>query len=257
MRFLIRTFMVAFLVTSYFILAPVGYLTFTLWSLLPTRHPERRARVLLAIQRRAFRLMHWCARHADLIGFSPTDVEGSAPITPSIIVANHPTLTDTTAILSSFPNTVTVVKPALFHRWWAKPLFQSAGFIESPGTDLTRLEEIIATAESRLQQGFNVLIFPEGTRSPEGKLHPFGRTAFEIACRAKVPIVPIAIRCEPVWLSKEHPIHRAPPQRAMLDLNVLEAIHPRDYDFSSRALRKAVQERITKNLAPSISPLPA
>ena len=45
----------------------------------------------------------------------------------------------------------------------------------------------LRAAATALGRGYNVLIFPEGTRSREGKLLPFARTPFEIACRAGVP----------------------------------------------------------------------
>lgn len=257
MRFVFRAILIVLAVTTYFALAPIGYLSFFVWSLLPTRHPERRARVLLAIQRRAFRLLHWVARSIDAIEFYPNALARSQPSTPSVLVANHPTLTDVTAIMAAFPNTVTIVKPQLFHRWWAKPLLQSAGFLESPGQDTTRLASIMESAQQRLNQGFHVLIFPEGTRSPQGELLPFGRTAFEIACRAKVPVVPIAIRCEPLWLSKETPIQRFPASMAKLQLDVLPAVDPAELDYSSRALRQVVRSRITHHLSDSASLLPS
>lgn len=260
MRFFLRTVITSFILALYFIFAPFGYLAFYLWSLLPTRDPARRARTLLGIQRRAFRLMHRVGRSIKAIDFDPDALADAQPDRPSILVANHPTLTDTTASLAAFPNTVTIVKPALFHRWWAKPLFISAGFLEAPGTDYSRLTGVIDEAALRLEQGFNVLLFPEGTRSPEGQLLPFGRSAFEIACRTGAPVVPIAISCNPLWLSKEYPIHRLRPEVAKLRLDVLPAVHPSEHDFNSRALRTAVREQIAAHLQianPSLPSSPA
>lgn len=55
--------------------------------------------------------------------------------------------------------------------------------------DLTALEEI----EFRLQNGQNALIFPEGTRSKDGKLGHFKTGAALIASQTGVPVVPVAI----------------------------------------------------------------
>lgn len=248
MAYVLRTCCLILVLAFYFLFAPVGYLFFFLWSLLPTAHPERRANALLAIQRFAFRIMHRMARWLALIDYDPDALTPHRPTTPSVIVANHPTLTDTTAILGAFPRTVTVVKPALFRRWWARPLLHGAGFLEG-ATRGDELERLIAESVERLQQGYNVLIFPEGTRSPEGKILPFSRIAFEIACRANAPVVPIAIQCQPLWLSKEHPVHIAPPSAAKLTLDVLENVRPEDLEHSSRALRHHVHERIALQLA--------
>lgn len=55
--------------------------------------------------------------------------------------------------------------------------------------DLTALEEI----EFRLQNGQNALIFPEGTRSKDGRLGHFKTGAALIASQTGVPVVPVAI----------------------------------------------------------------
>lgn len=253
---IIRLLLLALVLLTYFVFGPFGYLIFILWGLIPTRHPVRRARVLLTIQRYAFRMVHWVARTIRALEYYPSSVKDQLPAQPSIFIANHPTLTDTPAVLSSFPNTVTVVKPSVFHQWWTQPLFRSAGFIESPGADYTRLPAIMDAAEERLQQGFNILFFPEGTRSPEGQLLPFGRTAFEISCRTGAPIVPIAITCTPLFLSKEYPFHKLRPSMAKLRLKVLPAVHPNDYGADSRALRAAVRAEIEKNIHTTVPQVP-
>jgi 1-acyl-sn-glycerol-3-phosphate acyltransferase len=51
------------------------------------------------------------------------------------------------------------------------------------------IEECLAT----LARGCSVMIFPEGTRSPDGRLLPFKDGAFRIAIQAGAPILPIAI----------------------------------------------------------------
>lgn len=257
MAFIVRTFVLVVILAFYFSLAPVGYLVFFVWSLLPTKNPLRRANTLLAIQRYAFRAMHRTARVLRIIDYDPSDVQAFLPNVPSVIVANHPTLTDTTAILGAFPRTVTVVKPALYRRWWAYPLLHSAGFLEG-ATRGDQLDRLLNEAVERLGQGYNVLIFPEGTRSPEGEILPFSRIAFEIACRANAPVVPIAIQCHPLWLSKEHPIHIAPPSAAKLRLDVLENVQPHALEHSSRALRHHVRHQIHSKLqrdSPTASPL--
>ena len=44
-----------------------------------------------------------------------------------------------------------------------------------------------------LKAGGRALIFPEGTRQPDGVLGPFRSGAFVVAARAKVPLIPIAV----------------------------------------------------------------
>ncbi|HWV38327.1 MAG TPA: lysophospholipid acyltransferase family protein [Vulgatibacter sp.] len=51
----------------------------------------------------------------------------------------------------------------------------------------------IRIAAERLQQGASILIYPEGTRSRDGRLLPFKRGPFELAIASQVDIVPLAI----------------------------------------------------------------
>ena len=46
------------------------------------------------------------------------------------------------------------------------------------------------------------MVFPEGTRTPDGRLQEFKHGAFKIAVRARVPVVPVAIRGTFELLSK-------------------------------------------------------
>jgi hypothetical protein len=74
-------------------------------------------------------------------------------------------------------------------------------------------------------------------------LHRFGRAAFEIACRARVPVVSVAIRCEPIWLSKEVTLFHPPHELPRLQLLNLATDDPARVDYDSRRLRMTVERR--------------
>jgi 1-acyl-sn-glycerol-3-phosphate acyltransferase len=52
----------------------------------------------------------------------------------------------------------------------------------------------LRTAKQRLQAGISVVVFPEGTRSADGRLLPFKRGGFVMALKMQAPIVPVVIR---------------------------------------------------------------
>ena len=62
--------------------------------------------------------------------------------------------------------------------------------------DRTNPREAVASIERAAQsirKGSSVILFPEGTRTPDGKLQPFKRGAFSLAAKAGVPVVPLTI----------------------------------------------------------------
>jgi 1-acyl-sn-glycerol-3-phosphate acyltransferase len=154
-----------------------------------------------------------------------------------VLVANHPTLCDVTAIVSLFPNVVCLTHAAYFESGFVGRMVRDCGFVATG-------PRALVDCEARLRQGFDVLVFPEGTRSPmDGGLQPFQRGAFEIAIRAGVPIVLLELTCHPPVLSKGLPIWRISDRTAVLTIRPVETICPDPEIKDSKALCRAVEKR--------------
>lgn len=243
-----RIFGAALVISTYFIQAPLGYALFAIWALIPNRHPDRRARALQFIMQSGFGLMHLVLRWMRILDFDPRQVEGEIPKTPCVLVSNHPTLTDVSALIATERNLVFPVKPALFHSFWARPLLGQARHFAGAGPGALAVGSVIDDAVDRLERGYRVIIFPEGTRSPEKGLHPFGRSAFEIACRADVPVIPLVITCTPRWLWKQRGFFNPHDKLPRLRIRALPAVWPSSAGSSSRTLRDIVFSQIESEL---------
>ena len=113
---------------------------------------------------------------------------------PYIYMANHQSLYDIPALLLALPGRPRfLAKRSLFQI----PLFgwslKQAGFISIDRADRSRAGEAFADAIRELQAGEPAVVFPEGTRSPDGKLLPFKRGGFLLALKSGLPIVPVGI----------------------------------------------------------------
>lgn len=162
------------------------------------------------VVRAAWIFFHDYMRWTGLVAFNHRRLE--LPVKhPSVIISNHPTLIDITALISALGTACFVAKKALFRNPLFGSLLTRCGHIRSlDGADLSG-DSAFDQALARLQEGHSVLLFPEGTRSPVDGLGRFRIGAFELARRARVPLVVFSIGAEPRALSKGLPWYAIPP----------------------------------------------
>ncbi len=214
----------------------VGWLWFPLLALWPGTRAQKTRRFHRTV-RRGFRLFHATMRALRLY-HRVSPVKRLRPAgSPVVLIANHPTLCDVTSIGSLFPDVVAVASPTYSGNPLLARLVRLCGFVA-----LDR--HVMRECEDRLRMGFDVLVFPEGTRSPaEGGLHPFHRGAFEIAARANVPMVLLKLTCVPRTLTKGLPVWKAADRMAVLTIEPFETIQPVAGKIDSRAMSRAIEQR--------------
>ncbi|MCZ6695499.1 MAG: lysophospholipid acyltransferase family protein [Acidobacteria bacterium] len=133
---------------------------------------------------RICRVRHAVSRHPDI-----------DPSRAAVYVANHQSHLDIPALVLSMPTDFRVVaKKELLYI----PIFGWALWLARfPFIDRASRERAIRTLDKAarlLRTGTSLVIFPEGTRSPDGRLLPFKKGGFILALQAGVPIVPVSIR---------------------------------------------------------------
>ena len=110
-----------------------------------------------------------------------------------VLVANHQSVADIIAVLHLKHPFKFIAKKDLF--WipfmgWALSL---AGYIPLVRGTQRSGQEAVKKARDYLKRGVSVLLFPEGTRSRDGKIHEFKAGAFKLATETGVPVVPVVI----------------------------------------------------------------
>jgi 1-acyl-sn-glycerol-3-phosphate acyltransferase len=198
--------------------ALLGWIVLRLVHCWPGATAERQKRCQRLV-RATWIWFHDYLRWVGLVDFDRArqkiDVHG-----PSIIIANHPTLIDITALTVAVGPACIVAKRSLFRSALVGPLLRACGHIAvgSPGDGS---ELAVDQAEARLRAGHVVILFPEGTRSPVGGLGRFRLGAFELARRTGAPIVPVRISAEPPALWKGLPWYSIPRQTVSFRLEQL------------------------------------
>jgi 1-acyl-sn-glycerol-3-phosphate acyltransferase len=91
-------------------------------------------------------------------------------------------------------------KASLFHLPIFGRLLRIAGFVPVERGDREQAVAAVDQAAAALRQGFDFLVFGEGTRSRDGRLLPLKKGPFVMAIKAQVPVAPMTIRgTREVW----------------------------------------------------------
>lgn len=134
-----------------------------------------------------------------------------------LILANHPTLIDVVFLVSMIPEADCVVKSRLAKNPFTRGAVRATGYIcNDNGAGL--VEDCIASVRS----GKNLIIFPEGTRTPAAGPLPLQRGAANIAVRGVLDVTPVIIRCSPATLAKGQKWYRIPSRRFHISIEVRE-----------------------------------
>jgi 1-acyl-sn-glycerol-3-phosphate acyltransferase len=170
---------------------------------------------------------------------------------PVVFFANHSSHLDAPMLLSSLPpawrerTAVGAAADYFFDVWWraaATALVFNAFPVERAGSNKTT-----GLARTMLGDGWNVLVFPEGTRSKDGWMSEFRLGAARLCVENDVPAVPIALRG--TYQSMPRGRGWPSPGRKPVHVRFGDAIRPEDSEdpatFSARmkhALTMLVEE---------------
>jgi len=113
---------------------------------------------------------------------------------PVIYMSNHQGNFDIHALFRAIPYRFSwIAKEELF----SIPIFghsmRRAGYVPLDRSDGRQALRSMERAATLIREGRSVVIFPEGTRTPDGNLLPFKKGGFLLACKAGVPVVPVTI----------------------------------------------------------------
>jgi 1-acyl-sn-glycerol-3-phosphate acyltransferase len=134
-------------------------------------------------------LLRICGVHVEVHGAEHCDHSRS-----TIYAANHASMLDIPVVIASIPDDIRLVYKKELERipifGWGLRYGSYIGIDRGRGTEARKsLEEAV----HKIRRGASVLLFVEGTRTPDGKLQQFKRGAFNLAARSGVPVIPLTI----------------------------------------------------------------
>lgn len=165
---------------------------------------------------------------------------------PCIITPNHQSFFDTYCFaFMPEPDVVFAVRAWPFRIPFYGPYMKLAGYLN---TESERPEELLRQSKAVLDKGACIGVFPEGTRSTDGRMRRFHGGAFHLAVIAGVPVLPVCVDGTGIFLRKGGLLLRP----ASIAIRVLDPVHPQAFaDTGEEAplvLRRTVKARIQEAL---------
>jgi 1-acyl-sn-glycerol-3-phosphate acyltransferase len=123
-------------------------------------------------------------------------MENVPPGESCIFLSNHVSNLDPPVLLPVIPGMTSVfLKKSLMKIPLLGTAMRMGKFVPvTRGGSKEEAEKSVAVAAEALRSGLHITIFPEGTRSFDGKLLPFKKGAFFLAAETRAPMVPVVIR---------------------------------------------------------------
>ena len=174
-----------FLITSSALLFPVAL---ALWALSAPFDPKKR----ILHQFTCF----WASLYSWLNPAWRVRVEGRDKIRPGVayvMVANHQSLLDILVLFRLFAHFKWVSKIENFRVPFIGWNMSLNGYVKLKRGDRQSIGEMMSTCSRVLDDGSSIMMFPEGTRSPDGRLRAFKHGAFTLAQGGGCPILPIVV----------------------------------------------------------------
>jgi 1-acyl-sn-glycerol-3-phosphate acyltransferase len=191
------------------------------------------------------------AWHVEIHGLEKMD-----PTKTYVMVANHLSFLDILILFRLFRHFKWVSKIENFRVPFIGWNMTLNGYIKLRRGQRESVERMFAQCQRTLAEGSSVMMFPEGTRSPNGRLRAFKTGAFEVAKRAGRPILPLVIEGTAGALPKSGFVIQG---RHAIKVSLLDAIPATEVAVTSaEALTLAVHARIADVLGePPMLEIPA
>ena len=228
----------------------LGAILFLIWSgikFLPLRSKIKKARAAgnqaeetRLIAEVTARWSTYVSKHFD-IRYEIIGKE-NLPEGPCVFIANHQAYFDIMAVLYAVSGKQTgFSKVPLLGKW----IYAIRGLFIKRG-DVRESLKIINEGAELINQGFSLVIFPEGTRSQKREMADFKPGSFKLASKAKAPVVPIVIDGTYKVFEQKRKVSKGETVR----VTILPAIDTASLDRKSlAALPNQIEEAIKERLA--------
>ena len=174
-----------------------------LYPLLPRALGRRIGRAMIAY---GYRMFWTIAGYSRMIRLDADVLDALRDEEGLIVVANHPSMLDAVMIVARLPRAACIMKASLAYNPFLGPGARLARYIRNDSA-----YGMVQCAVRDLEEGGQLVLFPEGTRTTQAPINPFHASFAIIAKRAQVPVQAVFIDTASPYLGKGWPLWRLPP----------------------------------------------
>jgi 1-acyl-sn-glycerol-3-phosphate acyltransferase len=156
----------------------------------------------------------------------------------AVLVSNHESLGDILVLFALYSPFKWVSKQSVFNAPFLGWNMRLNGYVPLKRGDKESIAKMMAACERWLSRGVPVLMFPEGTRSPDGEIKAFKDGAFRMAVTQKCPVIPVVI-CGTSNTLPKHGFVMSTGARC--HMKVLPPVDPAPFGEDVAALREHVR----------------
>jgi len=154
------------------------------WMFVLMKPTERRS---LAFRRYVQRLYHYDLTHIPTVKYSVENPCHEDFVRPVLVVSNHQSMLDAAVFMALNPKLVLVSNSHPSSNWVVKRIYRWMGCV----TLSEDMEANLRILRERVQQGYSLVVFPEGERNPKSSILRFHKGAFYMAEQLGLDIVPV------------------------------------------------------------------
>ena len=142
----------------------------------------------------------WSAKYIAGINYKIIGLENIPHDRPYVVLCKHQSTWETIFTQIYFKPISTILKRELLRIpffGWGLALLKPVAIDRSKPREAMR--KVHKEGVSRIKEGINLLVFPEGTRTTYGKIGNYARGGAEIACVTGAPVLPVAHNAGALW----------------------------------------------------------
>jgi 1-acyl-sn-glycerol-3-phosphate acyltransferase len=171
---------------------------------------------------------------------------------PVLFMANHQSNCDPPALLVVLPTVLVLVKKEFFRVPIMGSAMRLVGFIRVDRKNREQALDAVERGVLALKAGKSFLVYPEGTRSLDGRLQKFKKGVFVMAIRAGSPIIPISVSGSNRIMPKGKFVMRPGRVRITFHESIpTEGLTTEDRDVIIERVRQAILTGLAKDEWPS------